>query len=543
MGGGFVLSGIHASYLVYVDEVQSMMKKLFSFTLTLFFVQSALAIPEEQPAPFAKPNVIVIMADDLGFGDLSCYGADSFETPEIDKLAAGGIRFTNGYCSASTCTPTRYSLLTGTYAFRTPGTGIAPPNSPAVIDPDLFTLPDVMKKAGYATAVVGKWHLGLGGDAGPDWNGELKPGPLELGFDSCFLLPTTNDRVPQVYVQNHRVLNLDPKDPLWVGKMKPSEDHPTGITHRSTLKMDWSHGHNSTIHNGISRIGFYTGGHAARFRDEDLADKWVEKSVEFIKANKSNPFFLFFSSHDIHVPRIPHERFQGVTDLGFRADSIVQFDWCVGEIIKAVKESGLINNTLIVICSDNGPVMDDGYKDFALEKLGDHRAAGPYTGGKYSVYEGGTRTPFITYWRGIVKPAVSDEVVCTIDLASSLAALTAQRLPKDACLDSMNIIQALLGKEGAKGRDHLVQQNNGNNGTYALLEGDWKLHRYDRKTARNVVVEQKLANVKVPPYMLFNLKEDPTESKNVIAQHPQIAERMKEHLAEIIASGRTRPSR
>jgi len=542
MGGGFVLSGIHASYLVYVDEVQSMMKNLFSFTLTLFFVQSALAIPKEQPAPFAKPNVIVIMADDLGFGDLSCYGADSFETPEIDKLAAGGIRFTNGYCSASTCTPTRYSLLTGTYAFRTPGTGIAPPNSPAVIDPDLFTLPDVMKKAGYATAVVGKWHLGLGGDAGPDWNGELKPGPLELGFDSCFLLPTTNDRVPQVYVQNHRVLNLDPKDPLWVGKMKPSEDHPTGITHRSTLKMDWSHGHNSTIHNGISRIGFYTGGHAARFRDEDLADKWVEKTVEFIKANKSNPFFLFFSSHDIHVPRIPHERFQGVTDLGFRADSIVQFDWCVGEIIKAVKESGLINNTLIVICSDNGPVMDDGYKDFALEKLGDHRAAGPYTGGKYSVYEGGTRTPFITYWRGIVKPAVSDEVVCTIDLASSLAALTAQRLPKDACLDSMNIIRALLGKEGAKGRDHLVQQNNGNNGTYALLEGDWKLHRYDRKTARNVVVEQKLANVKVPPYMLFNLKEDPTESKNVIAQHPQIAERMKEHLAEIIASGRTRPS-
>jgi len=542
MGGGFVLSGIHASYLVYVDEVQSMMKKLFSFTLTLFFVQSALAIPKEQPAPFAKPNVIVIMADDLGFGDLSCYGADSFETPEIDKLAAGGIRFTNGYCSASTCTPTRYSLLTGTYAFRTPGTGIAPPNSPAVIDPDLFTLPDVMKKAGYATAVVGKWHLGLGGDAGPDWNGELKPGPLELGFDSCFLLPTTNDRVPQVYVQNHRVLNLDPKDPLWVGKMKPSEDHPTGITHRSTLKMDLSHVHNSTIHNGISRIGFYTGGHAARFRDEDLADKWVEKSVEFIKSNKSNPFFLFFSSHDIHVPRIPHERFQGVTDLGFRADSIVQFDWCVGEIIKAVKESGLINNTLIVICSDNGPVMDDGYKDFALEKLGDHRAAGPYTGGKYSVYEGGTRTPFITYWRGIVKPAVSDEVVCTIDLASSLAALTAQRLPKDACLDSMNIIRALLGKEGAKGRDHLVQQNNGNNGTYALLEGDWKLHRYDRKTARNVVVEQKLANLKVPPYMLFNLKEDPTESKNVIAQHPQIAERMKEHLAEIIASGRTRPS-
>ena len=496
-----------------------------------------------------KPNVIVIMADDLGYGDVSCYGATELETPNIDRLAAEGQRFTSGYCSASTCTPTRYSMLTGNYAFRAKRTGIAPPSAPAIIKPGVVTVASLLQKAGYETAVIGKWHLGLGKEAtksdpgGPDWNGELNPGPLEIGFDHCFLLPTTNDRVPQVYVEDHRVLNLDPKDPLWVGKKKPSEDHPTGITHRSSLKMDWSHGHNSTIHNGISRIGFYTGGHAARFRDEDLADKWVEKSNEFMEANKDNPFFLFFSSHDIHVPRIPHERFQGVTDLGFRADSIVQFDWCVGEIIKAVKESGLINNTLIVICSDNGPVMDDGYKDFALEKLGDHRAAGPYTGGKYSVYEGGTRTPFITYWRGIVKPAVSDEVVCTIDLASSLAALTAQRLPKDACLDSMNIIRALLGKEGAKGRDHLVQQNNGNNGTYALLEGDWKLHRYDRKTARNVVVEQKLANVKVPPYMLFNLKEDPTESKNVIAQHPQIAERMKEHLAEIIASGRTRPSR
>lgn len=480
------------------------------------------------------------MADDLGYGDLSCYGADSFRTPNIDKLAAGGIRFTQGYCSASTCTPTRYSFLTGTYAFRKKGTGIAPPNSPAVIDPDTYTLPDVMKQAGYRTAIVGKWHLGLGGEAGPDWNGELKPGPLELGFDSCFLLPTTNDRVPQVYVQNHRVLNLDPNDPLWVGNKKPSEDHPTGLTHRDTLKMDWSHGHNSTIHNGISRIGFYTGGHAARFRDEDLADKWVEKSIEFIEEDSDQPFFLFFSSHDIHVPRIPHERFQGATDLGFRADSIIQFDWCVGALMKCLKKNRQLDNTLIVICSDNGPVMDDGYKDFALEKLGDHRAAGPYTGGKYSVYEGGTRTPFITYWKDKIGPAVSDEVVCTIDLAASLAALTNQSLPQDACLDSFNVLQALTGQKDGHGRDHLVQQNNGNNGTYALREGDWKLHRYDRKVARNVVVEKQLANVQVPPYMLFNLVDDPAESNNVIAEHPEIAERMKQRLAEIIESGRSR---
>ena len=311
------------------------MVKFITPLFLLFLNVSLFAAPQRLNAE-TRPNVLVIMADDLGFGDLSCYGADSFKTPHIDKLAAGGVRFTNGYCSASTCTPTRYSLLTGTYAFRKPGTGIAPPNSPAVIDPDTYTLADVMKRAGYRTSIVGKWHLGLGEESGPDWNGQLKPGPLELGFDSCFLLPTTNDRVPQVYVQNHRVLNLDPKDPLWVGKMKPSEDHPTGVTHRHTLKMDWAHGHNSTIHNGISRIGFYTGGQAARFRDEDLADKWVEKSIEIIAEESDAPFFLFFSSHDIHVPRIPHERFQGATELGFRADSIIQFDWCVGALVKAL---------------------------------------------------------------------------------------------------------------------------------------------------------------------------------------------------------------
>ncbi|MFT5405139.1 MAG: arylsulfatase A-like enzyme, partial [Verrucomicrobiales bacterium] len=313
------------------------------------------------------PNIIVIMADDMGYGDLSCYGATELQTPHIDRLAAEGRRFTSGYCSASTCTPTRYSLLTGTYAFRKNGTGIAPPNSPAIIQPGTETLPSLLKKGGYKTAVIGKWHLGLGGAEGPQWNGDLNPGPLEIGFDHCYLLPTTNDRVPQVYVQDHRVLNLDPADPLWVGKKKPNEDHPTGLTHRETLKMDWSHGHNSTIHNGISRIGFYTGGHAARFRDEDLADEWVNRSVKWIEENQKSPFFLFFSSHDLHVPRIPHERFQGKTRLGFRGDSIIQLDWCVGELMKTLDRLQLAEKTLVVFCSDNGPVLDDGYKDDSVE--------------------------------------------------------------------------------------------------------------------------------------------------------------------------------
>jgi arylsulfatase A len=502
---------------------------------------SALSLPVQGAHREAPPNIIVIMADDLGYGDVSCYGATSLQTPSIDQLAAEGVRFTSGYCSASTCTPTRYSLLTGTYAFRRQGTGIAAPNSPAIIQPGTETLATILKRAGYATAVIGKWHLGLGGKTGPDWNGSLNPGPLEIGFDSCFLLPTTNDRVPQVYVQDHHVLNLDPADPLWVGNQKPSPDHPTGITHRQTLKMDWSHGHNATIHNGISRIGFYTGGHAARFRDEDLADKWVEKSIAFIEKHHNSPFFLFFASHDIHVPRMPHERFQGKTSLGYRGDAIVQLDWCVGELMKTLDRLQLAEKTLVVFCSDNGPVLDDGYKDGALEKIGSHRAAGRFSGGKYSVYEGGTRTPFITRWKGRIEPGRSEQIVCTIDLAASFASLCGQSLPDEACLDSYDVLGALLGEKNAGGRDHLVQQDNGNSGTFGLRVGKWKLHRYDRGSARNVTVETTLANTKVPAFQLFNLDEDPAEKRNVITEYPEVAQRLQAQLTRIVEAGRSRP--
>ncbi len=477
-----------------------------------------------------KPNIIVIMADDLGYGDVSCYGATRLHTPNIDRLAAEGLRFTSGYCSASTCTPTRFSFLTGTYAFRQNGTGIAAPNNPAIIQPGTETVASLMKQAGYRTAVIGKWHLGLGGENGPEWNGDLKPGPLEIGFDKCFLLPTTNDRVPQVYVENHRVKNLDPKDPLWVGNKKPSPDHPTGITHRNTLKLDWSHGHNGTIHNGISRIGFYTGGHAARFRDEDLSDQWVKQSTKWMEDNKDHPFFLFFASHSIHVPRMPHERFQGKTPLGFRGDAILELDWCVGELMKTLKRLDLEKNTLIVFCSDNGPVQDDGYKDQAVEKLGDHKSAGPYSGGKYTIQEGGTRTPFITHWPGTISPGVSDEMVCTVDLAGSFAAMTGVKLPSDACLDSFNVIGALLGEKGAQGRKSLIEQDNGQRGNFGFREGHWKLQR---KSARRQTK---------PQLTLYNLADDPGEHKNILDQHPEIAKRLSQELNQAIKANRTRPA-
>ncbi|MEO1526877.1 MAG: sulfatase-like hydrolase/transferase [Planctomycetota bacterium] len=485
-----------------------------------------------------KPNVIVIMADDLGYGDVGCYGATELETPHIDRLAEGGLRFTQGYCSASTCTPTRFSLLTGMYAFRQPGAGIAPPNATALIKPGTATLPSVMKKAGYSTAVIGKWHLGLGQGDAPDWNGELKPGPLEIGFDYCYLLPTTNDRVPSVYVENHRVVNLDPADPLWVGKKRPSPDHPVGSDPevRKTLKMDWSHGHNHTVHNGIGRIGYYTGGHAARWRDEDLADAWVEKSVEWIEKHQKEPFFLFFSSHDLHVPRMPHERFQGKTKLGFRGDAIVQLDWCVGELTKTLDRLNLSDNTLIVFCSDNGPVLDDGYQDGAIEKLGKHQPAGIYRGGKYSIYEGGTRTPFITYWPGTIKPGVSDKIVCTVDLAASMASLTGTELPKGGCHDSFNVLPALLGKSDAEGRDHLLQQPN-KGPTLALRIGNWKVLEYaNDKPIKRLTFEKGPGK-----YELYDLSNDPGERNNLIKSEPDKLKEMLAALKKIKDNGHSRP--
>jgi arylsulfatase A-like enzyme len=491
-----------------------------------------------------SPNIVVIMADDLGFGDVSCYGAKAVQTPAIDQLARDGMRHTSGYCSASTCTPTRFSFLTGTYAFRHKGTGIAPPNGPAIIQPGMETLPAILQRAGYATAVIGKWHLGLGNPA-PDWNGELKPGPLDIGFNHCFLLPTTNDRVPQVFVEDRRVRSLDPADPLWVGDTKPSADHPTGLSHRQSLKMNWSHGHNQTIHNGISRIGFYTGGTRARFRDEDLADQWVQQSNRWIEANKNRPFFLFFASQDIHVPRVAHERFQGKTTLGPRGDCILQLDWCVGELMKTLDRLELSEKTLVIFCSDNGPVLDDGYQDDAVEKLGDHQPAGPFRGGKYSVWEGGTRTPFITRWKGRIKAGTSDEIVCTIDLAASLAALTGPTIDDRACVDSFNVLDALLGKPGAKGRDQLVQQDNGS-GNFGLRAGDWKLVRLLRRgRAQATVSKRDLAQVLPLPagqHGLYRLTDDPGERHDISSDHPEVVQRLTAQLDTILSQSRSRPA-
>ena len=345
----------------------------------------------------SKPNIIFIYADDLGYGDLSCYGATKINTPNIDALAKQGIRFTNGHTDAATCTPSRYSLLTGSYAWRKSGTGILPGDAALIIPQNVTTLPSMLQNAGYKTGMVGKWHLGLGTQVNKNWNGELTPGPNEVGFDYSFFFPATADRVPTVFIENHRVVGLDSTDPITVSYENSVGSDPTGKEHPELLKMlsTPGNGHDQTIVNGIGRIGYMSGGKKARWADEELAFTFLSKAQQFIEENQKQPFFLYFALSDIHVPRMPATMFKGKSELGYRGDAILQMDRTVREIVKQLDYLGLSENTIVIFTSDNGPVLDDGYQDDAVIKQNGHKPAGALRGGKYSAFEGGTRIPWI----------------------------------------------------------------------------------------------------------------------------------------------------
>jgi len=480
-----------------------------------------------------RPNIVLIYADDLGYGDVSAYGARRIKTPNIDRLAGSGIRFVHAHSPAATCTPSRYALLTGEYAWRRKGTGVLPGDAALIIEPGRPTLPAMLKRQGYTTGVVGKWHLGLG--VGKiDWNGEIKPGPLEIGFDYAFIMPATGDRVPCVYVENRRVVNLDPNDPIEVSYEKPFPGEPTGRTHPQLLRMHPSHGHDMAIVNGISRIGYMRGGKKALWVDEDMADVFTAKAVSFIEQHRSGPFFLYFATHDIHVPRVPHPRFAGKSGMGPRGDVILQLDWCVGRILETLDKYGLARNTLVIFTSDNGPVVDDGYKDQAVEKLGDHKPAGPWRGGKYSIFEGGTRVPFIVRWPArISRAGDSPALVSQIDLFHSLAFLTGAKLEENAAPDSFNIISALLGAD-QQGRPHLVEQA----GSLSVIVGRWKYVQPSQGARYNKNTNTELGNDPQP--QLYDLAVDPGERNNLAAQFPDKVAELAALLEQIRRSPRTR---
>lgn len=463
----------------------------------------------------SRPNIVLIYADDLGYGDVSCYGATRFSTPNTDRLAGEGLRFTDAHATSATCTPSRYSLLTGEYAWRRDDTGIARGDAAALIQPGRPTLPAMLQEAGYRTAVVGKWHLGLGPSGGPDWNGDIAPGPPDIGFDYSFLIPATGDRVPCVFVENSRVVGLDPADPIRVSFDEPILDEPTGRDHPELLKMHPSHGHDMTIINGVSRIGYMSGGKSARWIDEDIADTITGKAVDFMERNRGNPFFLYFSTHDIHVPRLPNNRFLGKSGLGPRGDAILEFDWSVGRITEALERLGLAENTLVILTSDNGPVVDDGYRDQAVELLGDHTPAGPLRGGKYSAFDGGTRVPFIVRWPGRVTPGTSDALTSQIDLFASLAALAGMDVASGDGLDTRNALPALLG-ESQKGREYVIEQSV--SGALSILKDGWKYIEPHGGPRMNVNTNTELGNDPMP--QLYHLTVDIAERNNLADEYP-----------------------
>ncbi len=483
-----------------------------------------------------NPNIIIMYADDLGFGDVGCYGATSIPTPNIDRLASRGLVFHQGYATAATCTPSRYSLLTGSYPWRHPRAAILAGDAPALIDPAMPTLPKMLRKAGYRTGIVGKWHLGLGrGDL--DWNREISNTPNDAGFDYSFILAATNDRVPCVYVENRKVVGLDPNDPIEVTYDwgKAFADQPTGRDHPELLRMKYSHGHDASIVNGISRIGHMRGGKDALWDDETMAEVFAEKAVEFVEGNAARPFFLYYAFHQPHVPRLPGKRFQGATPHGPRGDVIAEMDWCVGELLDALDRLGLAENTIVIFSSDNGPVLDDGYDDRAEELNGAHRAAGPLRGGKYSMFDGGTRVPLIVRWPDGIEPGASEALVSHVDFHASLAALTGQVLEDGEAPDSMDVLNALLGRSKS-GRDELVVE--GMKAKTVLRQGGWVFIPPHEGPAVNTNTNTELGNS--PEAQLYNLSKDIGQIVNVARSNGGKVREMAARLGAIMAGDRTR---
>ncbi|HSH92939.1 MAG TPA: arylsulfatase [Roseimicrobium sp.] len=495
----------------------------------------ALGLLISVAAPAAeRPNIVIIYADDLGYGDTSCYGSKTIKTPNIDRIAKDGLRFANGFATSATCTPSRYALMTGEYPWRKKGTGVLPGNATLIIEPGRATLPSMLQRAGYKTGVVGKWHLGLGAGQGEiNWNVEIKPSPNEIGFDYSFIMAATGDRVPCVFVENRRVVNLDPADPIEVSYGKPIPGVPTGKDNPELLKMHPSHGHDMSIVNGISRIGYMKGGKAALWKDEDMADTFTGKAVKFIENNQKLPFFLFFALHDPHVPRVPHSRFVGKSGMGPRGDAILQADWSTGEILDALDRLKLTKNTLVIFSSDNGPVVDDGYKDQAVEKLGDHKPAGPLRGSKYSKFEAGTRVPFIVRWPGQIKPGVTEAMVSQIDFFASLATLTGQKLNQPDAPDSLDVLPALLGRSD-EGRTYMVEHASG----LALRQGHWKYIEPSKGQKMNQNTHTETGND--AEAQLYDLDPDGSEKSNVAAAHPERVKSMQMFLDKVRMAGQTR---
>ena len=462
-----------------------------------------------------QPNIIVILADDMGVGDISVYGATAIQTPNLDKLANEGVRFTQGYATSATSTPSRYAMFTGMYPWKNKDARILAGDAPLLIGTDQYTMPKMLQKAGYTTAAIGKWHLGMG-NGNVDWNKQISPCANDIGFDYSCLIAATNDRVPTVFVENGKVAGLDANDPIYVNYKENFEGEPTALTHPELLKMQWDHGHNNSIMNGIPRIGYQKGGEAAHWVDEDMADYFVNKVKKYVTENKEKPFFLYYGLHQPHVPRSPHSRFVGSTDLGPRGDAVVEADWCVGELIAHLEAEGLLENTLIFYSSDNGPVLQDGYKDDGVERNGTHDALDGRRGGKYSLFEGGTRVPFMVYWKGKITPSISDALICQMDIMPSIAKMLGIQTPE---MDGEEYLNVFMGTDKI-GRKNLVHEAGGR---LSYRKGDWTIIPAYKGSAIN---KKGIETGYYKEITLWNVKNDYAQQENVADQFPEKKEEL-----------------
>lgn len=485
-----------------------------------------------------SPNIIFILADDLGYGDLSSYGATKVSTPNIDRLAKEGMKFTNAYSPHSVCTPTRYSLMCGRYAWRTwNGHETLWSTDPLLIDTTRTTLPKILKNTGYKTALIGKWHLGFGLPGLPGWDDvrgtdytkPIKPGPLEVGFDYFYGIPHVGQR-PHVFIENHNVVGLDAEDSMSI-----------------LLDPKWENRYSYLERIGVPKHEFehYE---SARYEHEDLAVLLTNKAVEFIKNQNEGSFFLYFAHRNVHGPLKPNSRFAGKNEIGAYGDFISELDWSIGELLDALDQAGLTENTIVFFSSDNGGVK--GYQDSEWIEYNGHKPNGPFFGQKTEVYEGGIHIPLLVRWPGIVEPATeSNALVALTDILSTMAELTEQQLEWNEGEDSFSFLSELTGLESESPKRESVVVD-ATSGLFGIRKGPWKFiagqHgggvNWDENAYIRILPHKWNYNEdsELAPGQLYNLEEDPGETNNLYNEHPEVIIELRAMLREIQYSGRSR---
>jgi arylsulfatase A-like enzyme len=460
----------------------------------------------------ALPNIVFILADDLGAGDLGCYNKESkVPTPHMDKVAAAGVRFLDAHSPSSVCTPTRYGVLTGRYCWRTRlKSGVLWGEGTLLINPARLTVGKLLQGAGYTTATVGKWHLGFGAGKKADYSKPLTPGVNDVGFDYFFGIPSSLDIPPYLYVRN----NLP---------VRPLSAKVAGSKHRRQKGG-----------------GFWRAGRVSDdFKHEEVLQRLADEAVAFIKrsaeAPSSKPFFLYFPLTAPHTPWLPPADFRGKSKAGYYGDFVAQVDDVVGQVAAALKESGQAGNTLLIMTSDNGshwPVGD--------VKKYQHDANGNTRGQKADIWEGGHRVPFLASWPGKIRPGTSsDETICLTDFMATAAAIVDKKIPANAGEDSYNILPALLGKTLEKPiREATVHHSL--SGMFSLRQGSWKLI-IGRGSGGFTNPRRIKPKPGEPAGQLYNLADDPREAKNLYLEKPEVVARLKALLNKYKKDGRSAP--